>query len=134
MLGLRPESPETTFSDCPYVPIHTIQIQSGAIRRRYSKAPQYAGQWQVPKKRVNSSLGRGQEAGEAAAQPRAPAAAHDFDTRRDALALEFINHGVYDWDIPNNSIYYSPRLRASLVLRDEQTLTPEEFDQPGASR
>jgi signal transduction histidine kinase/FixJ family two-component response regulator len=66
---------------------------------------------------------RGQEAGRAAAQPSPPAA---LDARRDALALESINHGVYDWDIPNNTIYYSPRLRAAFGMRDEQTLTPEE--------
>jgi signal transduction histidine kinase/ActR/RegA family two-component response regulator/HPt (histidine-containing phosphotransfer) domain-containing protein len=49
-----------------------------------------------------------------------------LDAQRDALALESINHGVYDWDIPSNTIYYSPRLRASFGMRDEQTLTPEE--------
>jgi signal transduction histidine kinase/CheY-like chemotaxis protein/HPt (histidine-containing phosphotransfer) domain-containing protein len=69
---------------------------------------------------------RGQQAGKAAAQPRSPADATMLDARRDALALESINHGVYDWDIPNNTIYYSPRLRAAFGMHDEQTLTPEE--------
>jgi len=48
------------------------------------------------------------------------------DEERYALALESINHGVYDWDIQNGTIYYSPKLRAIFGLPDGQVLTPEE--------
>ena len=47
-------------------------------------------------------------------------------TRRDALALDSINHCVYDWEILKDKIYYSPRLRAVFGMRDDQMLTPEE--------
>jgi signal transduction histidine kinase/FixJ family two-component response regulator len=70
-------------------------------------------------------VAQGQEADKAAGQPRSPADP-TLDLQRDALALESINHGTYDWDIPNHAIYYSPRLRAIFGMRDEQTLTPEE--------
>jgi PAS domain S-box-containing protein len=46
--------------------------------------------------------------------------------QRFALALESINHGVYDWDIDKHTIYYSPILRAHFGLRDDQHPTPEE--------
>jgi PAS domain S-box-containing protein len=45
---------------------------------------------------------------------------------RYARALESINHGVYDWDIVNHTIYYSPTLRAIFGMAPDQTLTPEE--------
>ena len=48
------------------------------------------------------------------------------DEERYALALESINHGVYDWDIREGTIYYSPNLRAIFGLTDGQILTPEE--------
>ena len=48
------------------------------------------------------------------------------DEERFALALESINHGVYDWDIVNNTVYYSPLLRSIFGMREDQTLTPEE--------
>ena len=49
------------------------------------------------------------------------------DEQRYALALESINHGVYDWDIVKAPIYYSPLLRADFRhADDDQTLTPEE--------
>jgi PAS domain S-box-containing protein len=48
------------------------------------------------------------------------------DEERYALALESINHGVYDWDIQKGTIYYSPRLRAIFGMADDQLLTPEE--------
>jgi len=63
--------------------------------------------------------------GDAAETPRAPAAPL-IDRQREAIALESINHGVYDWDIVKNTIWYSPRLRAAFGMRDDQTLTPEE--------
>ena len=51
------------------------------------------------------------------------------DEERFALALESINHGVYDWDIVNNTVYYSPLLRAIYGMTDDQVLTPEESGQ-----
>ncbi len=48
------------------------------------------------------------------------------DAERLALALESINHGVYDWDIVHNTVYYSPLLRTIFGLEDDQNLTPEE--------
>ena len=72
------------------------------------------------------SVARGQKSGKAAAEPRSPDDALRLDARRDAIALESINHGVYDWDIPNNTIYYSPQLRAAFGMSEDQTLTPEE--------
>jgi signal transduction histidine kinase/CheY-like chemotaxis protein/HPt (histidine-containing phosphotransfer) domain-containing protein len=68
---------------------------------------------------------RGLGVGEAAGTPPSPAAPA-LDQQREAIALESINHGVYDWDIAKNTIYYSPRLRAAFGMRDDQTLTPEE--------
>jgi PAS domain S-box-containing protein len=72
-------------------------------------------------------VARGQQAGRVAAAPQSPAGpTATLDVARDAIALESINHGVYDWDIPNNSIYYSPRLRVHFGMLDDQVLTPEE--------
>jgi len=48
------------------------------------------------------------------------------DEERYALALESINHGVYDWDIQGGTIYYSPRVKAIFGLTEDQELTPEE--------
>jgi PAS domain S-box-containing protein len=48
------------------------------------------------------------------------------DEERFALALESINHGVYDWDILQNTVYYSPLLRAIFGMAEGQVLTPEE--------
>src|SRR4030095_4530331 len=48
------------------------------------------------------------------------------DEERFALALESIHHGVYDWDIVNNTVYYSPLLRAIYGMEEGQNLTPEE--------
>ena len=56
----------------------------------------------------------------------APAPASQADEERYALAMESINHGVYDWDIVNNTIYYSPTLRAIFGMEPDATLTPEE--------
>src|SRR5690348_10891743 len=49
-----------------------------------------------------------------------------LEGERSRLALEAINHGHYDWDILNNTIYYSPLLRAAFRMREEQLLTPAE--------
>ena len=64
------------------------------------------------------------ESGKRGAPGRAPAS--QADEERYALALESINHGVYDWDIINNTIYYSPTLRAIFGMEPDATLTPEE--------
>src|SRR5688500_728675 len=54
------------------------------------------------KKTSRQESERGREAGKVAGQPRSSADAMTLDAQRDALALESINHGVYDWDIPSN--------------------------------
>jgi len=48
------------------------------------------------------------------------------DEERYALALESINHGVYDWDIVKGTVYYSPLLRSIFGMAEDQVLTPEE--------
>jgi PAS domain S-box-containing protein len=55
-----------------------------------------------------------------------PTHASAGDEERFALALESIHHGVYDWDIVNNTVYYSPLLRAIYGMEEGQNLTPEE--------
>src|SRR5262245_35916194 len=67
---------------------------------------------------------RGRKVGKRAGRP--PAARRTLDARRDALALEPINHSVYDWQSLEHKIYHSPQLRAVFGRRDDQTLTPEE--------
>jgi PAS domain S-box-containing protein len=66
------------------------------------------------------------DGGERAAPRRMTARARAEDEERYALALESINHGVYDWDIVNNTVYYSPLLRAIFGMAEGQTLTPAE--------
>jgi len=56
----------------------------------------------------------------------AAAVARVPDEERYALALESIQHGVYDWDIDQGTIYYSPTLRAIFGLQPGQDLTPAE--------
>ena len=57
---------------------------------------------------------------------RGPSEIDALEGERSRLALEAINHGHYDWDIRNNTIYYSPLLRAAFRLREDQLLTPAE--------
>src|SRR5215210_9228922 len=64
--------------------------------------------------------------GERAAMRGATARTRADDEERYALALESINHGVYDWDIVQNTVYYSPLLRAIFGMAEGQVLTPEE--------
>src|SRR5258707_21019 len=45
------------------------------------------------------------------------------------VGFESISHGFYDWDIANNTIYYSPSLRAIWGMPGDQVLTPEESTQ-----
>jgi len=66
------------------------------------------------------------KSGKTAAAPARAPQARAGDEERYALALESINHGVYDWDIANNTVYYSPLLRAIFGMAEDQTLTPEE--------
>ena len=63
-----------------------------------------------------------------AGKPAAPGRARTPESieERYARALESISHGVYDWDIVNHTIYYSPTLRAIFGMAPDQTLTPEE--------
>src|SRR5258708_29724991 len=49
-----------------------------------------------------------------------------LEEERYRLALESINHGHYDWEILQNTIYYSETLRAIFGMQDDQLLTPEE--------
>src|SRR6185503_5834078 len=49
-----------------------------------------------------------------------------LEEERYRLALESINHGHYDWEIVQNTIYYSKTLRAIFGMQDDQLLTPEE--------
>jgi PAS domain S-box-containing protein len=51
------------------------------------------------------------------------------EEERYSLALESINHGVYDWDIDKHTVYYSPTLRAIWGMDPDQILTPEESTQ-----
>ncbi len=69
------------------------------------------------------------ESGERAAARGVTARVRAEDEERYALALELIDHGVYDWDIVNNTVYYSPLLRAIYGMADDQVLTPEESGQ-----
>src|SRR6185436_9477686 len=55
-----------------------------------------------------------------------PTHASAGDEERFALALESINHGVYDWDVASNTVYYSPLLRTIFGMAEGQNLTPEE--------
>jgi len=68
-------------------------------------------------------------AGRAKPAARLPASAPNSDEERYSLALESINHGVYDWDIDKHTVYYSPTLRAIWGMAQDQVLTPEESTQ-----
>ena len=71
--------------------------------------------------------GSGEQTGGGGAAARGvTAAGRAGDEERFALALESINHGVYDWDILHNTVYYSPLLRAIFGMAEDQTLTPAE--------
>jgi PAS domain S-box-containing protein len=60
------------------------------------------------------------------AGPAAAREARAGDEERYGLALESINHGVYDWDIDRNTVYYSPLMRSIFGMAEDQVLTPEE--------
>src|SRR4051812_43303781 len=66
------------------------------------------------------------QSGKTAAAPVRAPQMRAGDEERFALALESINHGVYDWDIVNNTVYYSPLLRAIFGMAEDQSLTPAE--------
>ena len=46
---------------------------------------------------------------------------------REELALEVIGQGVYDWDISNNTIYYSSGFQKVLGLKEEELQTTEDW-------
>ncbi|HKS64201.1 MAG TPA: PAS-domain containing protein, partial [Xanthobacteraceae bacterium] len=49
-----------------------------------------------------------------------------LEEERYRLALESINHGHYDWEIDQRTIYYSENLRGIFGMEEGQLLTPEE--------
>src|SRR3954469_23491021 len=49
-----------------------------------------------------------------------------IEAERYRLALESINHGLYDWEITRGRIYYSPRLLANFGVPEGREITPEE--------
>jgi PAS domain S-box-containing protein len=59
-------------------------------------------------------------------ETRKPGVTQALEEERARLALESINHGHYDWEILDNTIYYSPSLRDAFGIRADQVLTPEE--------
>ena len=63
--------------------------------------------------------------GQAPIVPERPAA-RTLEEERYRLALELINHGHYDWEIDQHTIYYSDRLRAIFGMEEGQFLSPEE--------
>src|SRR5580765_3075007 len=68
------------------------------------------------------SVGAGdQERGESAA-----AVSGVPDEERYALALESIQHGVYDWDVVKGTIYYSPTVRKMFSMPPDMVLTPAQ--------
>lgn len=46
---------------------------------------------------------------------------------RYALAIEAINEGLWDWDIPNGRLYISQRLQALLGVAERPSITPAEW-------
>src|SRR4051812_42727287 len=61
----------------------------------------------------------------AAAYRQSDAAPVTAAEERYALAMESINHGLYDWDLENDTVYFAPGLRILLGL------TSEELSKPG---
>src|ERR1044072_344027 len=58
--------------------------------------------------------------------PASDAAPRTLEEERYRLALESINHGHYDWEIDQHTIYYSDRLRVIFGMEEGQFLSPEE--------
>jgi PAS domain S-box-containing protein len=80
-----------------------------------------------PGRAKRASTGRGGD--ERTAQPSRTSGAPSpsaRDAESHALALRSIGHGLYDWDIENGLIYYSPMLRAIFGMEPGQDLTPAE--------
>src|SRR6478735_7281983 len=46
---------------------------------------------------------------------------------RYALAMESINHGLYDWDLENDTVYFAPGLRILLGLSSEELSKPGDW-------
>src|SRR4051794_28982299 len=97
--------------------IQTIQIHLLAIRRRYRRAAEC---WQAVFMTSTKPTRQGdpRPAGEtppaSARKPLEPPrkAGPAPDQERYELAMEAIDHGLYDWDIEQGTIYYSPMMRA----------------------
>ena len=54
---------------------------------------------------------------------RKPSVTQALEEERARLALVAINHGHYDWEILDNTIYYSPLLRAAFSVKSVPTST-----------
>ena len=64
--------------------------------------------------------------GQAPIPPSTPAP-RTLEEERYRLALELINHGHFDWEIDQNTIHYSDRLRTIFGMEEGQFLSPEEL-------
>src|SRR5204862_639261 len=113
----------------PNLAIQTIQFQPVAIRRRYRRAAEC---WQAVSM-TSKKTTRQDEPRPAGESPQAPGrkplvpprkAGPAPDLERYELAMESINHGLYDWDIDKGTIYYSPTMRVIFRMPDGQVLTP----------
>jgi PAS domain S-box-containing protein len=92
-------------------------------RRKGKRAPARAPRGKRAARQAKPAAGRAKPATPAPSNPPRPI------EERYELAFESINHGVYDWDIVNNTVYYSPMLRAIWGMPADQILTPEESTQ-----
>ncbi|MEA2928775.1 MAG: hypothetical protein QOG38_1203, partial [Hyphomicrobiales bacterium] len=63
----------------------------------------------------------------AAAQRAGPGDAPVQDVERYALAMESLNHGLYDWNLETGTIYYSPALRIVLGLSASELAVPDDW-------
>ncbi|MBM3490379.1 MAG: PAS domain S-box protein [Alphaproteobacteria bacterium] len=59
-------------------------------------------------------------------QRKAAEEALRISEERYALALQAIDEGIYDWDVANGRVYYSPNVRTSLGFTHEEMVTPED--------
>jgi len=63
----------------------------------------------------------------AAAQRAGAGDAPVQDVERYALAMESLNHGLYDWNLETGTIYYAPALRIVLGLSANELATPDDW-------
>jgi PAS domain S-box-containing protein len=92
-------------------------------RRKGKRAPPRVRRGKKTARQAKTPAGRQKSVARAAKTTK------PTDEERYALALESINHGVYDWDIASHTVYYSPALRAIWGMAPDQILTPEESTQ-----